>query len=188
MYDELSKVANYYIKSGVNADNVKIQEDASKCYTYIRGYGDFDGQQTFTEAGLQFEFTHPLAQLIGKREAPPLIDGRIKRRCFEKSMELVIKKSVTASISLDFVAQPEHFPEANPRIGDIVRVAEPTIGYNDLVRIVEITTHRDAYNNIIKQDVVLGDFTMRDRYRKAIHEATNYVKNVKQLSQTQLST
>ena len=56
------------------------------------------------------------------------------------------------------------------------------------MRIVEITTHRDAYNNIIKQDVVLGDFTMRDRYRKAIHEATNYVKNVKQLSQTQLST
>ena len=69
MYDELSKVANYYIKSGVNADNVKIQEDASKCYTYIRGYGDFDGQQTFTEAGLQFEFTHPLAQLIGKGSA-----------------------------------------------------------------------------------------------------------------------
>ncbi len=34
-------------------------------------------------------------------------------------MELVIKKSVTASISLDFVAQPEHFPEANPRIGDV---------------------------------------------------------------------
>lgn len=94
-------------------------------------------------------------------------------------MELVIKKSVTASISLDFVAQPEHFPEANPRIGDVARVGEPTIGYNDLVRIVEITTHRDAYNNIIKQDVVLGDFTMRDRYRKAIHEATNYVKNVK---------
>ncbi len=49
-----------------------------------------------------------------------------------------------------------------------VRVAEPTIGYNDLVRIVEITTHRDAYNNIIKQDVVLGDFTMRDRYRKKL--------------------
>lgn len=79
LYDELSKVADYYIKSGVNADNVKIQEDASKCYTYIRGYGDFDGQQTYTEAGLQFEFTHPLAQLIGKREAPPLIDGRIKK-------------------------------------------------------------------------------------------------------------
>ena len=185
MYDELSKVADYYIKSGVNADNVKIQEDASKCYTYIRGYGDFDGQQTYTEAGLQLELP---STTDWEKGSASVNRWTYKKKMFKKSMELVIKKSVTASISLDFVAQLEHFPEANPRIGDIVRVAEPTIGYNDLVRIVEITTHRDAYNNIIKQDVALGDFTMRDRYRKAIHEATNYVKNVKQLSQTQLST
>ncbi|HDN3444336.1 TPA: phage tail protein, partial [Staphylococcus aureus] len=180
LYDELSKAANYYIKAGVNADNVKIQEDASKCYTFIKGYGDFDGQQTLTEAGLQIEFTHPLAQLIGKREAPPLVDGRIKKEgSLKKAMELVIKKSVTASISLDFVALREHFPEANPRIGDVVRVVDSTIGYNDLVRIVEITTERDAYNNVTKQDVVLGDFTRRNRYKKAVHDAANYVKSVK---------
>ncbi|API78913.1 TPA: phage tail protein [Staphylococcus aureus] len=180
LYDELSKFANYYIKAGVNADNVKIQEDASKCYTFIKGYGDFDGQQTFAEAGLQIEFTHPLAQLIGKREAPPLVDGRIKKEdSLKKAMELVIKKSVTASISLDFVALREHFPEANPKIGDVVRVVDSAIGYNDLVRIVEITTHRDAYNNITKQDVVLGDFTRRNRYNKAVHDAANYVKSVK---------
>ncbi|HFO2253605.1 TPA: SGNH/GDSL hydrolase family protein [Staphylococcus aureus] len=180
LYDELSKFANYYIKAGVNADNVKIQEDASKCYTFIKGYGDFDGQQTFAEAGIQIEFTHPLAQLIGKREAPPLVDGRIKKEdSLKKAMELVIKKSVTASISLDFVALREHFPEANPKIGDVVRVVDSAIGYNDLVRIVEITTERDAYNNITKQDVVLGDFTRRNRYNKAVHDAANYVKSVK---------
>ncbi|HCQ2173963.1 TPA: phage tail protein [Staphylococcus aureus] len=180
LYDELSKFANYYIKAGVNADNVKIQEDASKCYTFIKGYGDFDGQQTFAEAGLQIEFTHPLAQLIGKREAPPLVDGRIKKEdSLKKAMELVIKKSVTASISLDFVALHERFPEANPKIGDVVRVVDSAIGYNDLVRIVEITTERDAYNNITKQDVVLGDFTRRNRYNKAVHDAANYVKSVK---------
>lgn len=180
LYDELSKFANYYIKAGVNADNVKIQEDASKCYTFIKGYGDFDGQQTFAEAGLQIEFTHPLAQLIGKRESPPLVDGRIKKEdSLKKAMELLIKKSVTASISLDFVALREHFPEANPKIGDVVRVVDSAIGYNDLVRIVEITTHRDAYNNITKQDVVLGDFTRRNRYNKAVHDAANYVKSVK---------
>ncbi|HGN7231675.1 TPA: SGNH/GDSL hydrolase family protein [Staphylococcus aureus] len=180
LYDELSKFANYYIKAGVNADNVKIQEDASKCYTFIKGYGDFDGQQTFAEAGLQIEFTHPLAQLIGKREAPPLIDGRIKKEdSLKKATELVIKKSVTASISLDFVALREHFPEANPKIGDVVRVVDSAIGYNDLVRIVEITTERNAYNNITKQDVVLGDFTRRNRYNKAVNDAANYVKSVK---------
>ncbi len=70
----------------------EIQEDASKCYTFIKGYGDFDGQQTFAEAGLQIEFTHPLAQLIGK-EAPPLVDGRIKKEdSLKKAMELLIKK------------------------------------------------------------------------------------------------
>ncbi|UXT61728.1 phage tail protein [Staphylococcus aureus] len=180
LYDELSKFANYYIKAGVNADNVKIQEDASNCYTFIKGYGDFDGQQTFAEAGLQIEFTHPLAQLIGKREAPPLVDGRIRKEdSLKKAMELVIKKSVTASISLDFVALREHFPEANPKIGDVVRVVDSAIGYNDLVRIVEITTERNAYNNITKQDVVLGDFTRRNRYNKAVHDAANYVKSVK---------
>ncbi|HFO0867411.1 TPA: SGNH/GDSL hydrolase family protein [Staphylococcus aureus] len=180
LYDELSKFANYYIKAGVNADNVKIQEDASKCYTFIKGYGDFDGQQTFAEAGLQIEFTHPLAQLIGKREAPPLVDGRIKKEdSLKKAMELLIKKSVTASISLDFVALREHFPEANPKIGDVVRVVDSAIGYNDLVRIVEITTERNAYNNITKQDVVLGDFTRRNRYNKAVNDAANYVKSVK---------
>lgn len=180
LYDELSKFANYYTKAGVNADNVKIQEDTSKCYTFIKGYGDFDGQQTFAEAGLQIEFTHPLAQLIGKREAPPLIDGRIKKEdSLKKAMELVIKKSVTASISLDFVALREHFPEANPKIGDVVRVVDSAIGYNDLVRIVEITTERNAYNNITKQDVVLGDFTRRNRYNKAVNDAANYVKSVK---------
>ena len=52
--------------------------------TYIRGYGDFDGQQTFTEAGLQFEFTHPLAQLIGKGSASVNRWTHKKRRCFEK--------------------------------------------------------------------------------------------------------
>ncbi len=80
MYDELSKFANYYIKAGVNADNVKIQEDASKCYTFIKGYGGFDGQQTFAEAGLQIEFTHPLAQLIGKEKRHRLLMDVLKRR------------------------------------------------------------------------------------------------------------
>ncbi len=30
-----------------------------------------------------------------------------------------------------------------------------------------------------KQDVVLGDFTRRNRYNKAVHDAANYVKSVK---------
>lgn len=84
LYDTVEHKANYYIKAGVNANNIKIQEDASKCYTYIKGYGGFDEQQTYNEASLQYEYTHPLADLIGKRHAPPVVDGRMTK---EKSLK-----------------------------------------------------------------------------------------------------
>ena len=179
-YDTSTKTFNLYDKVQHEADNVKVQEDASKCYTYIRGYGGFDNQQTFNEASLQFEYTDPLAQVIGKREAPPIIDGRMtKENTLKKAMELAIMESRTLSISLDFVALRKKFPEALPKIGDVVRVIDELIGVNDLVRIVEITTEYDVYNNIIKQDVVLGDFRLQDRYMKAVNNAASYVKALK---------
>jgi lysophospholipase L1-like esterase len=180
LYDIVQRKANYYIKAGVNANNVKVQEDASKCYTYIRGYGGFDEQQTFNEASLQYEYTHPLADLIGKRHAPPVVDGRItKGDTLKKAMELVIQESLKTSVTLDFISLQKHFKEAIPKVGDIVNVIDDLIGLNEYVRIIEITTHRDINNKIIKQDVVLGEFRLQDRYMKAVNSAANYVKAIK---------
>lgn len=180
LYETVQKEANYFIKAGVNANNVKIQEDSTQCYTFIKGFGGFEDQQSYDEASLQFEYTHPLADLVGKRHAPPIIDGRMtKEDSLKKAMELAIDESIKTSISLDFVSLKQKFPEADPKIGDVVRVSDDLIGYNDVVRIIEITTERDAYNNIIKQDVVLGAFTMQDRYNKAVAKAANYAKSFK---------
>lgn len=180
LYDIVQRKANYYIKAGVNANNVKVQEDASKCYTYIRGYGGFDEQQTFNEASLQYEYTDPLADLIGKRHAPPVVDGRItKGDTLKKAMELVIQESLKTSVTLDFISLQKHFKEAIPKVGDIVNVIDDLIGLNKYVRIIEITTHRDINNKIIKQDVVLGEFRLQDRYMKAVNSAANYVKAIK---------
>lgn len=180
LFDVVQRKADYYIKAGVNANNVKVQEDASKCYTYIRGYGGFDDQQTFNEASLQYEYTHPLADLIGKRHAPPIVDGRMtKGDTLKKAMELVIQESLKTSVTLDFISLQKHFKEAVPKVGDIVNVVDDLIGLNEFVRIIEITTHRDIYNKIIKQDVVLGEFRLQDRYMKAVNTAANYVKAIK---------
>lgn len=180
LFDVVQRKADYYIKAGVNANNVKVQEDASKCYTYIRGYGGFDDQQTFNEASLQYEYTHPLADLIGKRHAPPVVDGRMtKGDTLKKAMELVIQESLKTSVTLDFISLQKHFKEAVPRVGDIVNVVDDLIGLNEFVRIIEITTHRDIYNKIIKQDVVLGEFRLQDRYMKAVNTVANYVKAIK---------
>lgn len=180
LYDTVQRKADYYIKAGVNSNNIKVQEDASKCYTFIKGYGGFDGQQTFNEASLQFEYTHPLADLVGLRHAPPVIDGRMtKPDTLKKAMELVVEDSLKTSVTLDFISLQKHFPNAVPKVGDIVNVVDDLIGLNEYVRIIEITTYRDIYNKITKQDVVLGEFRLQDRYMKAVNNAANYVNALK---------
>lgn len=168
----IEKKTSYYISSKVNANNLKLEEDASECYTYIRGYGGFEEDEPFTQGSVQIEFTHPLASVIGKREAPPKIDGRITNvETMKREVEAIIAESLKTSLSLDFVALRELFPDAIPKIGDLVPVRDDVIDINDNVRIIEIQTVRDAYNKIIKQDVVLGDIRRRDRYTKSVNNA-----------------
>lgn len=168
----VEKTTSYYISSQVNANNLKLEEDASECYTSIRGYGGFDEGEPFTQGSVQIEFIHPLSKVIGKREAPPKINGRITHVDTMKSeLEAIINQSLKTSLSLDFIALRKHFPKAVPKIGDLVPVRDDILDIKDSVRIIEIKTVRDAHNKIIKQDVVLGDIRRRDRYTKRVNNA-----------------
>ncbi|MGM7689757.1 tail tube TT1 domain-containing protein [Staphylococcus felis] len=168
----VEKNTSYYISSKVNANNLKLEEDASECFTYIRGYGGFEEDESFLQGSIQVEFTHPLAKIIGKREAPPKIDGRItKVETMKREVEAIIAQSLKISLSLDFVSLREEFPDAIPKIGHLVSVRDDIIDINDSVRIIEIRTIRDAHNAIVKQDVVLGDIRRRDRYTKSVNNA-----------------
>lgn len=92
LYDYIEYKPEYWIKAGVNANNIKIQEDATKCFTFIKGFGGYTDQQTYNEASLQFEYTSPLADVIGKRHAPPVQDGRITK---EDTLKRVWKRLST---------------------------------------------------------------------------------------------
>lgn len=180
LHETVEHYPNYFIKAGKNANNIKIEEDATKCYTYIRGYGGFTEEQTFEEASIQYEYTHPLAEQIGKRHAPPVVDGRVySGDTLDKMMKKVINESTPVSITVDFVALQKYFPKAIPKVHDVIRVVDNTIGLNAYMRIIEITTYRDSYNKIVKQDVILGDFRSQDRYKKAVYNAANYVKSIR---------
>lgn len=129
---------------------------------------------------MQFEYTSPLADVIGKRHAPPVQDGRItKEDTLKKSMEKVINDSIKTSVTLDFVLLKKYFKNAIPRVGDVVKVIDDLMGLNVDLRIIEITTKRDINGNIIKMDLVLGEFRLQDRYVKAVGKAAKYVTNLK---------
>ena len=68
-----------------------------------------------------------------------------------------------------------HYPNAVPRFADIVKVKHSILGINEFMRIVEVKTIRDAENNIVKQDVTLGDFNRHNRYLERISQAAQVV-------------
>ncbi|MFI3131196.1 tail tube TT1 domain-containing protein [Mammaliicoccus sciuri] len=174
-----NKVDNYYISSEVNANNISVEEDSTELFTYIRGYGDYSENEKFQEAGLQLEFTHPLASILGKIHAPPIKDGRIRdEKLLRSKMEDFIDESLKLSISLDFLTISKKFKGANPKIGDLVKFYDKVTDLYDIVRLIEIKTKRDAKNKIIKQDVVLGDYKRHQRYESAIGNATSFVGGI----------
>lgn len=185
-YDEKTKTftletsvgnqAKYFIDSRVNANNIKIEEDATEAFTFVRGYGDYTDEGGYSTAGLIMEYTHPLAEVIGKRHAPPVMDGRVKKqKVMDAMLKAKIGESIKTSLSLDFVTLPNHYKAAQPKPGDIVRVRDNLTSLNDDARIVEVTTVRDQFGKIKKQDVVFGDFRMRQKYMHNLNNAAKYV-------------
>ncbi|MEB6244671.1 SGNH/GDSL hydrolase family protein [Staphylococcus xylosus] len=174
----VGKEAKYRIDTKINANNVQLEEDASERFTYIKGFGDFDENDSYMEGVLQITYVHPVAKVIGEIHAPPVIDGRIKHEDkLKEKMEKIINDSIKISVSTDFI-HLESYKEAKPLPGDITVLKDSVNNINDEVRIVEITTKRDVNNNIINQDVTLGDFTLTERNKKMARKAAKYVSNL----------
>lgn len=174
----VGKEAKYRIDTKINANNVQLEEDASERFTYIKGFGDFDENESYMDGVLQITYVHPVAKVIGEIHAPPVIDGRIKHEDkLKEKMEKIINDSIKISVSTDFI-HLETYKEAKPMPGDITVLKDSVNNINDEVRIVEITTKRDVNNNIINQDVILGDFTLTERNKKMTRKAAKYVANL----------
>lgn len=174
-----NRVSDYYISNEVNANSISIEEDSTELFTYIRGYGDYNENEKFQEAGLQLEFTHPLASILGKLHAPIIADGKIKdEKLLRSKMEDFIDNSLKVSITVDFVVLSRKFKGVKPKIGDLVKFLDKVTDIFDVVRIIEIKTVRDANNKIIKQDVVLGDYKRHQRYEAAVNNATSFVSSI----------
>ncbi|HEC2159205.1 TPA: phage tail protein [Staphylococcus delphini] len=169
----------YYLKDFVNAMNFQIEEDATEFYTYGKGYGDFKDNADFKKAALKLEYRHPLADVIGVYEAPPVKDGRIKKRdVLYNRVKSLVDDSLKMSISLDFLMLQEDFPEAVPRVGDYIPVGSQVLNLYEHVRIVEVKTKRNAKGKVISQPVILGDYKKHDRYTQSVSNATSYVNRI----------
>ena len=172
----LQKRANYQIDNEINANALKVEEDSGEMATYIRGYGDYTDEQGITGAGLIMKFEHPDAKDIGYYHGDPIKDGRIKdEELMKAKLQRAIDDSIKRSISLDFIVLNKHYPNAIPKVADIVKVRHSVLGLNEFVRIVEVKTTLDLNNKIINQEVTLGEYKRYDRYMNRISVAANAI-------------
>ena len=170
------KRANYQIDNEINANALKVEEDSGEMATYIRGYGDYTDEQGMTGAGLIMKFEHPDAKDIGYYHGEPIKDGRIKdEELMKAKLQKAIDDSIKRSISLDFIVLNKYYPNAIPKVADIVKVRHSVLGLNEFVRIVEVKTTLDLNNVIINQEVTLGDYKRYDRYMNRISVAANAI-------------
>ena len=164
---------NYMYKYKLNASNVSSTTDATEYFTHIKGFGNFEeGEEDyFNNAKLKREYTHPLADVVGKWEGPPVVDGRVKDvETLQQSMYTAVEKSLEISIegTLHDIRKMG-YNIAVPQKGDRVWLHDERINLEKEIRLHKIVTTYDEKDNIIACDVTFGSQSIRDRYKASIN-------------------
>lgn len=164
---------NYMYKYKLNASNVSSTTDATEYFTHIKGFGNFEeGEEDyFNNAKLKREYTHPLADVVGKWEGPPVVDGRVKDvETLQQSMYMAVEKSLEISIegTLHDIRKMG-YNIAVPKKGDRVWLHDERIKLEKEIRLHKIVTTYDEKDNIIDCEVTFGSQSIRDRYKASIN-------------------
>ncbi|WMM09759.1 phage tail protein [Staphylococcus simulans] len=179
----LNRRPAYYFSKKLNANNVKIETDATEFYTYVRGFGDFEDDAGYTTAKLTMDYPagakSPMIDLFGIREAEPVMDGRIsKASTMERYMQDRVDPSLKFSIEFDFVSLMEQYPYAQPEIYDIVPFIDNKLEIQQEMKVVGISTKRDAKHKPISKKLTIGDQQLRNRQRKQQAGLTKEISSI----------
>src|SRR5699024_8210747 len=160
---------NYMYKYKLNASNVSSTTDASDYFTHIKGFGNFEeGEEDyFANAKLKREYTHPLADVVGKWEGSPIVDGRITQT---STMDEELAKAVEESLAITIEgklhdARKMGYDIAVPVKGDRVWLQDERINLEQEIRLHKIVTTYDEKDNIIACDVTFGSQSIGERHK-----------------------
>lgn len=164
---------NFMYKYKLNASNVSRSTDASAMFTHIKGFGNFDeGEEDyFNKAKLKREFTSPLADIVGKWEGKPVVDGRITQSStLDEAMKKAVEDSLEISVegTLHDVRQMG-YDVAVPTKGDRVWLLDERINLEQEIRVYSVKTTYDERDNIIACDVTFGSQSIRERHKANIN-------------------
>lgn len=164
---------NFMYKYKLNASNVSRSTDATAMFTHIKGFGNFEeGEEDyFNNAKLKREFTSPLADIVGKWEGPPIVDGRMTQQStLDNAMQKAVEDSLEISVegTLHDIRQMG-YDIAVPIKGDRVWLLDERINLEQEIRVYSVKTTYDERDNIIDCEVTFGSQSIRDRHKANIN-------------------
>src|SRR5699024_11347758 len=122
-------------------------------FTNIKGFGNFEeGEEDYwNNAKLKREYTSPIADIVGKWEGQPVVDGRIKQQStLDEAMQKAVEESLAITVegTLHDVRQMG-YKIAVPVKGDRVWLHDERINLEQEIRLQAIKTTYDERDNII---------------------------------------
>lgn len=180
-YNNLIRRPEYVLRDDLNLDGVTVEEDGMEEFTSVWCFGDIGSRdEPLSTAGVRLKVDHPLIEVIGRREAEPivlpnseiLVEGEPHSKITVKYIEDILRKkaeellygSLKISVSADFLVLKE-FMDVYPKVGDVVPFVSTKLKYQRELRLTKIVTTRDAKGFILRQDLTYGDLPLRDRMR-----------------------
>ena len=172
MHHRIGNDTNFMYKYKLNASNVSSSTDASKYFTHIKGFGNFEeGEEDyFKNAKLKREYTHPLASVVGKWEGSPIVDGRITQSAtLDAAMAQAVEESLAITIEGTLHDVRKIYDIAVPVKGDRVWLHDERINLEQEIRLHKIVTTYDEKDNIIACDVTFGSQSIGERHKANIN-------------------
>src|SRR5690625_1018344 len=166
----------------LNASNIVQEVDAKEMWTYAKGYGDYDSGDDggWENAGLEREYTSPLADILGIRHAPPIKNGNITdKSTMDSQLKTLVDESLKISVSADIHdLRNQGYPIAQSEVGDRVFLIDERIGLNDEVRVISQSITRNWRGDVIDLNITFGSEGIAKRHQSNI---SNAVKDIKDL-------
>ena len=170
----------------LNASNIEQEIDADEMWTFARGYGDYDdddgkeGTESWENAKLIREYESPLINIIGKRHAPPIKDGRVKVKAnMDKALKELVDESLKISVTADVQdLRKQGYPLAQPNIGDRAFLIDERIGLDEEVRIISMSITRDWQGRVIDLNVTFGNEGLSKRHQSSISTAIKDINDI----------
>lgn len=180
---QIGRDTNNQYRHKLNASNIAQEVDASNQFTAIRGYGNYgetDGSTDYRDAKLKRDYVSGLAEFLGKRYAPPLMDGRVKDKpTMDKKLKDIIDKSLKVSVTADVnMLNKQGYPIDDSQAGDRVFLIDKRIDLNIEVRVASQSITTDWTGKVISATITFGNKGLGMRYQTNVNNAVSNITDV----------